>query len=430
MDFSPSATSRKWWEKTRVFFERYVLPHNGAWQQSVADSVYPPPFLADLKALAQDEGLWNLCLPGLPTGAPGTRLSNLEYAPIAELLGRLPWASEVFNCQAPDSGNMELLLRYANEAQSKRWLQPLLQGQIRSAFAMSEPDVASSDPANLQTALRREGDTLVLQGRKWFITGAAHPDCRLLIVMCRDLDLAGRVDTDAHRQHSLVLVPIDAPGVHVLRNIPVLHHVAPEGHCEILLQGVRLGLEALLGQMGAAFAMAQARLGPGRLHHGMRSIGQCELALQLACARVREREAFGRHMSAFSNVQDWIAHSRVAIDQARLLLLQTAWRLDQPDSDPQQLRSDVAAVKLVAAQLQTQVVDRAIQMFGAMGLSPDTPLAYFWSWGRAMHLMDGPDEVHLRSIARHALRQSAEQGASLAAYFTTPEQLKTPPQIR
>ena len=430
MDFSPSATSRKWWEKTRVFFERYVLPHNGAWHQSVADRVYPPPFLADLKALAQDEDLWNLCLPGLPTSAPGTRLSNLEYAPIAELLGRLPWASEVFNCQAPDSGNMELLLRYANEAQSKRWLQPLLQGQIRSAFAMSEPDVASSDPANLQTALRREGDTLVLQGRKWFITGAAHPDCRLLIVMCRDLDLAGRVDTDAHRQHSLVLVPIDAPGVHVLRNIPVLHHVAPEGHCEILLQGVRLGPEALLGQTGTAFAMAQARLGPGRLHHGMRSIGQCELALQLACARVREREAFGRHMSAFSNVQDWIAHSRVAIDQARLLLLQTAWRLDQPDSDPQQLRSDVAAVKLVAAQLQTQVVDRAIQMFGAMGLSPDTPLAYFWSWGRAMHLMDGPDEVHLRSIARHALRQSAEQGASLAAYFTTPEQLKTPPQIR
>ena len=430
MDFSPSATSRKWLQKTKVFFERYVLPHNAAWHQSVADGVYPPPFLEDLKALAQDEGLWNLCLPGLPTSAPGTRLSNLEYAPIAELLGRLPWASEVFNCQAPDSGNMELLLRYANEAQSKRWLQPLLQGQIRSAFAMSEPDVASSDPANLQTALRREGDTLVLQGRKWFITGAAHPDCRLIIVMCRDLDLAGRADTDPHRQHSLVLVPIDAPGVHTLRNIPVLHHVAPEGHCEILLQGVRLGPEALLGQMGAAFAMAQARLGPGRLHHGMRSIGQCELALQLACARVREREAFGRHMSAFSNVQDWIAHSRVAIDQARLLLLQTAWRLDQPDSDPQQLRSDVAAVKLVAAQLQTQVVDRAIQMFGAMGLSPDTPLAYFWSWGRAMHLMDGPDEVHLRSIARHALRQSAEQGASLAAYFTTPEQLKTPPQIR
>ena len=430
MDFSPSAPSRLWLQKAEAFLARDVLPHNAAWHQSVADSVYPPAFLPDLKALAQYEGLWNLCLPGLPTSAPGTRLSNLEYAPIAELLGRLPWASEVFNCQAPDSGNMELLLRYANEAQSKRWLQPLLQGQIRSAFAMSEPDVASSDPANLQTALRREGDTLVLQGRKWFITGAAHPDCRLLIVMCRDLDLAGRVDTDAHRQHSLVLVPIDAPGVHVLRNIPVLHHVAPEGHCEILLQGVRLGPEALLGQTGTAFAMAQARLGPGRLHHGMRSIGQCELALQLACARVREREAFGRHMSAFSNVQDWIAHSRVAIDQARLLLLQTAWRLDQPDSDPQQLRSDVAAVKLVAAQLQTQVVDRAIQMFGAMGLSPDTPLAYFWSWGRAMHLMDGPDEVHLRSIARHALRQSAEQGASLAAYFTTPEQLKTPPQIR
>ena len=429
MDFSPSAPSRLWLQKAEAFFARYVLPHNAAWHQSVADSVYPPAFLADLKALAQCEGLWNLCLPGLPTSAPGTRLSNLEYAPIAELLGRLPWASEVFNCQAPDSGNMELLLRYADAGQSARWLKPLLQGQMRSAFAMSEPDVASSDPANLQTSLRREGDSLVLQGRKWFITGAAHPDCRLLIVMCRDLDFKELADTDAHRQHSLVLVPMDAPGVQVLRNISVLHHLAPEGHCEILLQSVRLGPEALLGQAGAAFAMAQARLGPGRLHHGMRSIGQCELALQLACARVRERQAFGRHVSTFSNVQDWVAQSRVAIDQARLLLLQTAWRLDQPDSDPQQLRSDVAAVKVVAAQLQTQVVDRAMQMFGAMGLSPDTPLAYFWSWGRAMYVMDGPDEVHLRSIARHALRQSAEQSASLAAYFTTPEQLKTPPQI-
>jgi len=200
MDFSPSATSRKWLQKTKVFFERYVLPHNAAWHQSVADGVYPPPFLADLKALAQDEGLWNLCLPNLPFDAPGTRLSNLEYAPIAELVGRLPWASEVFNCQAPDSGNMELLLRFADTAQSARWLAALLRGQIRSAFAMSEPDVASSDPGTLQTSLRREGDTLVLQGRKWFITGAAHPDCRLLIVMCRDLDLAEHADTDAHRQ--------------------------------------------------------------------------------------------------------------------------------------------------------------------------------------------------------------------------------------
>ena len=430
MDFSPSAPSRLWLQKAEAVFARYVLPHNAAWHQSVADSVYPPAFLPDLKALSQSEGLWNLCLPGLPTSAPGTRLSNLEYAPIAELLGRLPWASEVFNCQAPDSGNMELLLRYADAGQSARWLKPLLQGQMRSAFAMSEPDVASSDPANLQTSLRREGDSLVLQGRKWFITGAAHLDCRLLIVMCRDLDFKELADTDAHRQHSLVLVPMDAPGVQVRRNIPVLHHLAPEGHCEIVLQGVRLGPEALLGQAGAAFAMAQARLGPGRLHHGMRSIGQCELALQLACARVREREAFGQHVSKFSNVQDWIAQSRVAIDQARLLLLHTAWRLDQPDSDPQQLRSDVAAVKVVAAQLQTQVVDRAMQMFGAMGLSPDTPLAYFWSWGRAMHLMDGPDEVHLRTIARHALRQSAAQAAALAAYFTTPEQLRVPPQIR
>ena len=365
----------------------------------------------------------------MPTDAPGTRLSHQEYAPIAELLGRLPWASEVFNCQAPDSGNMELLLHYASPAQAAQWLQPLLLGQMRSAFAMSEPDAASSDPTSLQTTLRREGDTLVLNGRKWFITGAAHPDCRLLIVMCRDTDGQSQ-DLERHHQHSLVLVPMDAPGVHVLRNIPMLHHVAPEGHCEILLQNVRLPQRALLGQAGAAFVMAQVRLGPGRIHHGMRSIGQCELALALACERARERHSFGHPLSDFANVQDWIAHARMAIDQARLLLLQTAWRLDSGQADAEQLRSDIAAVKVVIAQLQSQVLDRAIQVFGAMGMSPDTPLAYFWSWGRALHLMDGPDEVHLRTVARHALAQSRAHSGELAAYFTTPEQLRSPPRIQ
>ena len=405
------------------------MPHNAAWYQSVSDGVYPPPFLADLKALAQDEGLWNLCLPGLPSDAPGTRLTNLEYAPIAELLGRLPWASEVFNCQAPDSGNMELLLRFGSPKQQQQWLQPLLMGQIRSAFAMSEPDVASSDPTNLQTTLHREGDYLVLQGRKWFITGAAHPDCQSLIVMCRDANLAANGDAPAHHQHSLVLVPMDSPGLTQVRNIAMLHHLAPEGHCELLFENLRLPADALLGQAGDAFAMAQTRLGPGRLHHGMRSIGQCELALQLACARLRERRAFNHYLASYSNMQDWIAQSRVAIDQARLLLLQTAWRLDQPESDGYELRSAVAAVKLVSAQLQSQVVERALQIFGAMGLSPDTPLAYFWSWGRAMHVMDGPDEVHLRSIARHELRRSQDDAQSLAAYFTTPEQMRQVPKV-
>ena len=429
MDFSPTAQSALWHHRARAFFERFVLPHNAAWYQSVTDGVYPPPFLADLKALAQDEGLWNLCLPGLPSDAPGTRLTNLEYAPIAELLGRLPWASEVFNCQAPDSGNMELLLRFGSPKQQQQWLQPLLVGEIRSAFAMSEPDVASSDPTNLQTTLHREGDHLVLQGRKWFITGAAHPDCRLLIVMCRDATLAANGDAQAHHQHSLVLVPMDSPGLTQVRNIAMLHHLAPEGHCELLFENLRLPADALLGQAGDAFAMAQTRLGPGRLHHGMRSIGQCELALQLACARLRERRAFNHYLASYSNMQDWVAQSRVAIDQARLLLLQTAWRLDQPECDGYELRSAVAAVKLVSAQLQSQVVERALQIFGAMGLSPDTPLAYFWSWGRAMHVMDGPDEVHLRSIARHELRRSQDDAQSLAAYFTTPEQMRQVPKV-
>jgi len=428
MDFSTSARTSLWLGKAQAFFERFVLPHNAAWHHSVAQGIYPPPFLEDLKALAKEEGLWNLCLPHLPADAPGTRLSHQEYAPIAELLGRLPWASEVFNCQAPDSGNMELLLHYASPAQSAQWLQPLLQGQMRSAFAMSEPDAASSDPTGLQTTLRREGDTLVVSGRKWFITGAAHPDCRLLIVMCRDTD-GPPEDPTRHQQHSLVLVPMDTPGLQVLRNIPMLHHVAPEGHCEIVLQQVRLPRHALLGQAGAAFAMAQVRLGPGRIHHGMRSIGQCELALALACERARERQSFGHALADYANVQDWIAHSRIAIDQARLLLLQTAWRLDSGQADAGQLHSDVAAVKVVIAQLQSKVLDRAIQVFGAMGMSPDTPLAYFWSWGRALHLMDGPDEVHLRTVARHALAQSRAHSGDLAAYFTTPEQLRSPPRF-
>ena len=428
MDFSTSERATLWLGKAQVFFERFLLPHNAPWHHSVAQGIYPPPFLADLKALAKEESLWNLCLPQLPTDAPGTRLSHQEYAPIAELLGRLPWASEVFNCHAPDSGNMELLLHYASPAQAAQWLLPLLHGQMRSAFAMSEPDSASSDPTNLQTTLRREGDTLVLSGRKWFITGAAHPNCRLLIVMCRDADVQAH-DTARHQQHSLVLVPMDTPGLQVLRNIPMLHHVAPEGHCEILLQQVRLPLGALLGQAGAAFGMAQVRLGPGRIHHGMRSIGQCELALALACERARERHSFGHPLADYANVQDWIAHSRIAIDQARLLLLQTAWRLDNGQADAAQLRSDIAAVKVVTAQLQTQVLDRVIQIFGAMGMSPDTPLAYFWSWGRALHLMDGPDEVHLRTVARHALAQSRARSGALAAYFTTPEQLRSPPRM-
>ncbi len=409
--------------------QRYVLPHNPAWYRSLQDGVYPPPFLEDLKALAREEGLWNLFLPSLPVDAPGTALSNLDYAPLAEVMGRLPWASEVFNCSAPDTGNMELLQRFASNAQRSQWLVPLLHGRMRSAFAMSEPDVASSDPTNLQTTVRREGDTLVLHGRKWFITGVAHPNCRLLIVMCRNV---GDESTDAsgHHQHSMVLVPLETPGVQVLRNIAVVHHHAPEGHCEILLRDVRVPADHLLGAWGEGFAMAQARLGPGRVHHCMRTIGQCELALELATERTLERHAFGKYLSDFSNVQDWIAESRIEIDQARLLVLHVAWGLDSGTFSNAQLRAQVAAIKVVAARLQSRVVERAMQAFGAMGLSPDTPLAALWTWGRAMHLMDGPDEVHLRTVARQELAQARARTGSGAAYFTTPEQLAAPPRIR
>jgi len=406
------------------FMARYVLPYNAAWHQSVAQGRFPPPFMADLKALAKSEGLWNLFLPTLREDEPGTRLSNLDYAPLAEVMGRLPWASEVFNCSAPDTGNMELLHLFASSEQNQRWLQPLLQGDIRSAFAMSEPDVASSDPTNLQTRVVQQGDAWVINGRKWFTTGAANPDCKLLIVMCR----SGTDEAGKHAQHSMLLVPLDTPGVTVVRNIPIMQHHSPEGHCEIVFRDVHLPLDHLLGKPGEGFAMAQARLGPGRVHHCMRTIGQCELALSMMCERTLEREAFGKHLSDFANVQEWIAESRLEIDQARLLVLRAAWQLDQGPST--QSRVDVSAIKVVAARLQTRVVNRAIQVFGAMGLSNDTPLAYFWTWGRAMQLLDGPDEVHLRSVARHELSQARQQLGASAAYFTLPEQLLAEPRIR
>jgi acyl-CoA dehydrogenase len=421
-DYSPQVQARR--QRLEEFIDRYVLPYNGAWHRSVAQGIFPPPFMDDLKALARAEGLWNLFLPGLHADEPGERLSNLEYAPLAEVMGRLPWASEVFNCSAPDTGNMELLHLFATPEQNRQWLQPLLDGEIRSAFAMSEPDVASSDPTTLQTRMRHEGNELVLNGRKWFITGAAHPNCKLLIVMCR----SGAEDAAKHAQHSMLLVPMDTPGVTIERNIAIMQHHTPEGHCEIIFRDVRVPVANLLGQEGAGFAMAQARLGPGRIHHCMRTIGQCELALAMMCDRTLERHAFGKYLADFANVQEWIAESRLEIDQARLLVLRAAWRLDQGQRE--QARADVAAIKVVAARLQTRVVNRAMQVFGAMGLSPDTPLAYFWTWGRALQVLDGPDEVHLRSVARHELAQARDKRGATAAYFTLPEQLLAEPRIR
>ena len=418
--------------------ERYVLPYNAAWHRSVLDGVYPPVFLEDLKTLAQEEGLWNLFTPNLGAEIGGIGLSNLDYAPLAEIMGRIPWAAEVFNCSAPDTGNMELLHRFASPMQRELWLAPLLAGKIRSAFAMTEPDVGSSDPTNLQTSVKRIGDQLVLNGRKWFITGAAHPRCEVLLVMCRNTEepmhlgheIVDFLQTNVHHQHSIVSVPIHQVGLEIVRNISVVHNHAPEGHCEIVFRNVHVPADHLLGNWGDGFAMAQARLSPGRIHHCMRTIGQCELALEMATQRAIERKTFGHYLSDYANIQQWIAESRIEIDQARLLVQRVAWLLDSNNKDLAFIRAQISAIKVVAARLQTNVVDRAMQIFGAMGLSPDTPLAYFWTWGRAMHLMDGPDEVHLRTVARHEFAKARVQQGSTAAYFTTPEQMQQEPRIR
>ena len=323
MDFSYSARIEALRVQLSAFMEDRVVPRLADWRNDVARGNYPVPFMAELKAAARAAGLWNLFLPALCEQEPGTRLTNLEYAPLAEIMGRVPWASEVFNCSAPDTGNMELLHLFATPAQRQEWLVPLLDGRIRSAFGMNEPDVASSDATNIQTDIRRQGDDYIINGRKWYITNAAHPQCRLLIVM-------GKTDpaADRHRQQSMVLVPLNTPGVEVLRNISVMHHHAPYGHCEILLRHVRVPKTSLLGEEGQGFEMGQARLGPGRVHHCMRCIGEAELALELMVERSKERSAFGRRLYDHGVIADWIASSRLEIEQARLLVLKTAWLID------------------------------------------------------------------------------------------------------
>lgn len=418
MDFSYGHDSLEVQGTLRRFMESEVLPRNREWQQLADSGTYPTSVVEPLKARARELGLWNLFLPGLKSDEPGTPMSNLQYAPLAEIMGRVPWSAEVFNCNAPDTGNMELLHLFATLGQYERWLRPLLEGTIRSCFSMTEPDVASSDATNIRTTIRRDGDDYVINGRKWFTTGALHPKCAFAIVM-------GVTDeseaASPHARHSMIIVPLDAAGVRIVRSVPIMHHHAPDGHCELLYRDVRVPRENLLGGEGQGFALAQARLGPGRVHHCMRTIGQCELALEMMCERALERSAFGKRLADFANVQDWIGHSRVEIDQARLLVLRAAWLMDQQGNAA--ARVDVSAIKLVAARLQTRVLDRAMQVFGAMGLTSDTPLAYLWSWGRAMRFFDGPDEVHLRVLARSELAKAkANRGATAPYYYLpTPE---------
>lgn len=412
MDFQWPADTQEMQRTLRRFLDEKIVPRLRDYEHIAANGKYPSEVIEPLKQKAREAGLWNLFLPGLRDDEPGTRLSNMQYAPLAEIMGRVPWAAEVFNCNAPDTGNTELLHLFATADQRERWLDPLLNGTIRSCFAMTEPDVASSDATNIATTIRREGGDYVINGRKWFTTGAMHPLCRLVIVMGVSDESA---EAPKHRRHSMVLVPMDTPGLRMVRNVPIMHHHAPEGHCELLFTDVRVPVENLLGEENAGFALAQARLGPGRVHHCMRTIGQCELAVELMCERALTRKAFGKHLSDFANVQDWIAYSRVEIDQARLFVLQAAWKMDTFGNKSAHL--DVSAIKLVAAQLQTRVVDRAMQVFGAMGVTPDTPLSYLWSWGRAMRFFDGPDEVHLRTIARAELARAKENLGATAPYY-------------
>mgnify|MGYP001822672433 CR=1 FL=1 len=414
MDFSYSEKTEVLRAQLQDFMDDHIVPRIRPWAEEIRSGSFPVSFMEDLKALAKEEGLWNLFLPGLQDDEPGTRLTNLEYAPLAEIMGHIPWSAEVFNCSAPDTGNMEVLHMFGNEAQNARWLQPLLNGEIRSAFAMTEPDVASSDATNIQTSIRREGDDYVISGRKWFITNAHHPNCRVFIVM-------GKTDFDAdiYRQQSMVLVPMDTPGVELVRNITTINHHSPEGHSEVLFRDVRVPVENLIANEGDGFLIAQARLGPGRIHHCMRAIGMAEVCLELMVARSQERQTFGRPLYKHGSIGEWIARSRIEIEQARLLVLKTAAMIDEVGAKG--ARKEISMIKVVAPTLLTDVADRAMQVFGAMGVSPDTPLADFFTGGRVLRYADGPDEVHLQTIARLELKESRDGLRHAANYLGVTE---------
>jgi acyl-CoA dehydrogenase len=394
MDFDLSPGAAQWRKKLQAFFDAEVLPRHHAWVAHVADSREAPPFMGDLQQKARAAGLWNLGLPELADDEPGTRLSNLDYAPLAEIMGRLFWAPEVFNCQAPDVPNMIALQNCATSEQKARWLRPLLEAKTRSAFGMTEPDVASSDATNIATKMVRDGDDYVINGRKWFITGAAHPQCSFLIVM-------GVTDADADRtrRHSCIIVPMQTPGVRLVRRLRWMgceDHTAPIG--ELAFDNVRVPKSNLLGEEGEGFKVAQVRLGPARIHHCMRSIGLCELLIELMMVRSSERSAFGRTVIQYDTVQRWIAESRVELEQARLLAYRCAWRLDQTGHHG--AWRDVSLIKVAVPAMLQRIADRALQVFGAMGGSDDTPIHQALAWGRLLRIGDGPDEVHLRQIFR------------------------------
>ncbi|MCH4874313.1 acyl-CoA dehydrogenase [Pseudomonas sp. TMW22091] len=400
MDFAYSPKVQALRERVTAFMDTHVYPAEAIFEQQVAegDRWQPTAIMEDLKRKAKAQGLWNLFLPGSEAGAG---LSNLEYAPLAEIMGRSMLGSEPFNCSAPDTGNMEVLVRYASEAQKKQWLEPLLSGDIRSAFAMTEPDVASSDATNMAARALRDGDHWVINGRKWWTSGACDPRCKILIFMG-----LSNPENPRHQQHSMILVPVDTPGVKVVRPLPVFgYDDAPHGHAEVLFDNVRVPYENVLLGEGRGFEIAQGRLGPGRIHHCMRSIGMAERALQLMCERSLARHAFGKPLARLGGNIDKIADSRMEIDMARLLTLKAAYMMDTVGNKV--ARSEIAQIKVVAPNVALKVIDRAIQMHGGAGVSGDLPLAYMYAMQRTLRLADGPDEVHRAAVGKLELDKYA-----------------------
>jgi len=402
MDFEKTDRGKEFEERLQAFMDEKVYPAEPIYHEQIeasGDPNHQPRVLEELKDEARKRGLWNLFHPNAEWG-PG--LTNSEYAPLAEITGRsATFAPEAINCSAPDTGNMEVLTLFGTDEHKERWLKPLLAGEIRSAFAMTEPQVPSSDATNIETRLERDGDEFVINGRKWWISGALHRNCRVLIVM-------GKTNPDGppHKQQSMLVVPLDTPGVKILRGLPVFGYWDREGHAELEFENVRVPVDALLSNEGDGFAISQARLGPGRIHHCMRSIGAAERALDLMCERAQSRVTFGEPLSERANIQDWIAESRIELGMARLLTMKTAWMMDTVGN--RYARTEIAAIKVAAPQVALKVIDRAIQVHGGGGMSADFPLAEMYAHQRTLRLADGPDEVHKRTIFRYEMRRLAQ----------------------
>ena len=412
MNFDYSDRCKELQGRLLAFMDEHIYPNEKAFKQEIDNNGtakgnrwLPTELMERLKPLAREQGLWNLFLPKSARAPEG--LSNLDYAPLCEIMGRVVWAPEVFNCAAPDTGNMETIERYGTEEHKREWLEPLLRGEIRSAFAMTEPGVASSDATNIETRIERDGDSYVINGHKWWISGAGDPRCKIFIVM-------GKTDPSAarHAQQSMILVPADTPGITIVRPLPVFgYDDAPHGHCEILFENVRVPASSLLLGEGRGFEIAQGRLGPGRIHHCMRAIGVAERALELMCVRLASRVAFGKKISDQSIWRERIAESRIQIDTARLLTLKAAAMMDTVGN--KQAAAEIAMIKVLAPNVAQQVLDWSIQAHGAAGVSDEFPLAYQWAGNRTLRLADGPDEVHRNAIAKLELAKHIKLGESL-----------------